>query len=107
MTEVKLPAPVKATLVDDVLAGDVPPGAYCFDQRPIDDSYWGYICFTCPHGCGAYHRLPIGLKSKPPKVEGRATWQWDGNRETPTLTPSIHHIDHWHGFLTKGFFTQA
>jgi len=42
----------------------------------------------------------IGVARGPstaPKV-----WGWDGNEDTPTLTPSIHAIDHWQGFLTAG-----
>jgi len=34
------------------------------------------------------------------------TWQWDGNREAPTFTPSILHTGAdgvvWHGYMTKG-----
>ncbi len=29
-------------------------------------------------------------------------WQWDGNRERPTIAPSIHLIGHWHGFVQDG-----
>ncbi len=30
-------------------------------------------------------------------------WQWDGNIEAPTLTPSIlHHKGEWHGYMTRG-----
>lgn len=29
-------------------------------------------------------------------------WGWDGNEERPTLLPSIHTHDKWHGFLTAG-----
>lgn len=107
MTEVRLPAPVKATPVTDALNSEI-PGAFNLEKATVPGAdYWGYIAFTCPHGCGAYHRLPIGLKSKPGKVDGRPTWEWNGNSEAPTLSPSIHHIDHWHGFLKFGYFVQA
>ena len=36
--------------------------------------------------------------------QSKATWHWDGNREEPTITPSIG-CDHrcgWHGNITKG-----
>lgn len=33
---------------------------------------------------------------------GPRVWGWDGNEEKPTLAPSIHAIDHWHGFLEAG-----
>lgn len=29
-------------------------------------------------------------------------WTWDGNRERPTIAPSIHVIGHWHGFVENG-----
>lgn len=32
----------------------------------------------------------------------KPAWDWDGNREWPTLSPSINVIDRWHGFLRKG-----
>jgi hypothetical protein len=42
-------------------------------------------------------------------IDGSRGWQWDGNREKPTITPSIFHDPsnprsghHWHGFVTAG-----
>jgi hypothetical protein len=33
-------------------------------------------------------------------------WQWDGNREAPTLSPSIDcQICGWHGFIVAGTLT--
>ena len=39
------------------------------------------IVFNCP-GCNQNHELPV-------KGIGTVTWQWDGNINTPTLSPSI------------------
>lgn len=33
---------------------------------------------------------------------GQAQWAWDGNRETPTFTPSIDCVGCWHGFIRNG-----
>lgn len=33
---------------------------------------------------------------------GKRTWGWDGNEEKPTTQPSIHYVDHWHGYLRAG-----
>ena len=33
---------------------------------------------------------------------GDRVWGWDGNEDKPTLTPSIHHVGVWHGFLRAG-----
>ena len=30
------------------------------------------------------------------------SWLWNGNKELPTITPSINVIGLWHGFLTDG-----
>jgi hypothetical protein len=47
--------------------------------------------------------LPISQDNKP------ATWQWNGNKEAPTLTPSIlvwgngkDKSATWHGYLREG-----
>ena len=32
----------------------------------------------------------------------RPSWDWDGNRERPTFSPSINHESCWHGFLRAG-----
>lgn len=58
--------------------------------------------FVCP-GCRAICSIAFI------KVGSYTTWEWDGNREQPTATPSIHHTKTlggcgWHGFLTKGVF---
>jgi hypothetical protein len=34
-------------------------------------------------------------------------WKWDGNREAPTLSPSINVIDRWHGYLKAGKLETA
>lgn len=118
MTEVRLPAPVKAVAVENAFdharfgEDDGRAGVFTLEQAPPDrKGFWGWIVFTCPCGCGSMSRLPIGLNEKPPQGVDpggvKATWQWDGNREAPTLSPSIHHIGHWHGYLRAGFWTQA
>jgi hypothetical protein len=93
-------AVVKARLVDSaVLHAEKRPGDFEFYHhggRSPDDRPDG-IHFWCPCGCG--EMLGAGRFND-------GGWQWDGNREAPTLTPSILHMDgcRWHGFLTKGEF---
>lgn len=43
--------------------------------------------------------IPITLG--PDRGEFRI-WGWDGNQDKPTLTPSIHWVDFWHGFMRNG-----
>jgi hypothetical protein len=34
--------------------------------------------------------------------ERSPSWEWDGNRDAPTLSPSINVINRWHGYLRAG-----
>lgn len=36
-----------------------------------------------------------------------AKWNWDGNIEKPTLSPSIWRKGHWHGWLRNGEFVSC
>lgn len=63
----------------------------------------GGLIIGCP-GCGKLTLLPF----KP--VEVGAAWEWDGDRDQPTLTPSIRHTDvtcGWHGHLIRGKFVEG
>lgn len=72
-------------------------GDWCFIN---DDTY---ICVMW--GDDPFKNMSI-LPVKP--VEGKASWNWNGNKEAPSLTPSI--LVHpypgwtsgWHGYLTDG-----
>ena len=97
-----------ATLIEDIgFDGPVPPGAFEYFSFLGPD---GGILFGCPCGCGE-------MKSVSFRSERRPVWNWDGNREKPTLTPSINILqldqagkqigEHWHGFLTDGEFRSC
>lgn len=71
------------------------------------------LLFGCPCGCGDLRAVDLE-----PGEGRRPRWQWDGNRERPTLTPSILNYqmaegtgerigEHWHGFLTAGEFRSC
>lgn len=55
---------------------------------------------------GEHHMVAI----RPVVQDNGASWEWDGNWDQPTLTPSIHshatfkgqNYTLWHGFVTKG-----
>lgn len=47
--------------------------------------------------------LPVSLGAN---VAGKY-WGWDGNEDQPTLTPSVHCIGHWHGWLRGGEMVEA
>ena len=70
---------------------DLAPGSAQWTEEGSSQS----LIFICPCGCGKVRSVP---------VKGQQKWDWDGNKELPTLTPSILIIGecHWHGFLTAG-----
>jgi hypothetical protein len=114
VAEVRLPAPVKATLVDDIDQHADTPGAFEFVNyykgtpegrgmaRENPAEHPAGMVYVCPCGCGVQGYLAI--RSTKPE---HPSWVWNGKCHSPTLTPSIHHIGHWHGFLTKGVWRQA
>jgi len=57
------------------------------------------LWYRCPCGCGTQSVLRVGTGFKP---DASPSWRWNGSLESPTLTPSVHHVGHWHGWLTDG-----
>lgn len=74
-----------------------------------DDISYDVLVFVCP-GCVAarpgssgIHMLPVNVKEEMDK----ASWEWDGNLELPTLSPSILTMGspfRCHSFLKAGIF---
>lgn len=95
-------APVRFRLVDDLMAegNEGVPGLGKWWASP--DGEQRGLHFWCPCGCGEL----LGVR-----VAGPPAWTWDGNREKPTVSPSILHTTPggcgWHGFLRNGEFTSA
>jgi hypothetical protein len=70
-----------------------------------------FVCPGCVEGGGSgLHMLPVNSTEKAP------SWDWDGNLESPTLSPSIlthtapysetgEPLGICHSFLTNGVFT--
>lgn len=71
--------------------------------EPVPYREHAAIVYRCP-GCNDERCVPVR-----PWPDG-ASWEWDGNVEAPTLTPSILHGDcacKWHGYLTAGEFVSC
>lgn len=49
-------------------------------------------------------RIPIHLGEQ---TEDPNMWGWNGDKEKPTLTPSINVIGIWHGYLREGKLVEA
>ena len=88
--------PVKMTRDDrDVWLDDAPPGTFSVDGF--------FLAFVCPRGqhCGVHVGPVQGL-------DERRVWSWDGNRDAPTLSPSINCGQcGWHGFIRQGTMVPA
>jgi hypothetical protein len=70
-----------------------------------------YIAFRYPHQDsksyppeymetyrGEISHVPVTTGEKQEKY-----WLWDGNREAPTISPSINIVGQWHGFIRNGY----
>ncbi len=68
------------------------PGDYYFADE------YKAIIYMCPTGCGALGNIPLE------PYDNHAYWNWNGDKENPSLTPSIQKLDgcRWHGFFTNG-----
>jgi hypothetical protein len=66
---------------------------------------WEHLWYTCPCGCGAQAPIRVGNGFKP--VTDTASWNWNGSLDRPTLVPSVHHVGHWHGWLTDGVWRSC
>jgi uncharacterized protein DUF6527 len=78
---------------------DIPPGSCEWVENQAGEI--GAMNFVCPCGCGKTHSATLHLEG----ADGNG-WMWNGNREKPTLTPSIgcRTPCGWHGYLTDGVF---
>ena len=61
----------------------------------------------CIDGDTLYVWLPGGVGPDAIKFRCGApgadrVWEWDGNEDKPTLTPSIHAPGQWHGWMRAG-----
>ena len=66
-------------------------------SQPIFDDEFEHIYLWLPGAQG-----PDALRIQKGGPGGDRVWGWDGNVDKPTLTPSIHDVDHWHGWLQTG-----
>lgn len=100
----------------DKFVTEAPAGAFRYTTLygEPDDAPPSGMNFKCPCGCGSIHGARF--RSVEPSA---AVWTWDGNREKPTVAPSLglhpshegHSVGadgyHWHGFLKAGVFEEC
>lgn len=101
MSEVKT-EPVKARFIDkqeeffteDFTARE--PGTLWIDADVHYDDGSIYVWYGCPCGCGHAGAIRIKEGDKPTVAP---SWAWNGSKEAAVLSPSVHHVGHWHGWL--------
>lgn len=76
-----------------------------------DTEYWGILCRLPEPGFGLHSVTIRRTGSQMPVPPKRPSWEWDGNIEKPTLSPSIKSLggdngktEMWHGHLVAGVF---
>jgi hypothetical protein len=99
MGEVKT-EPVIATFCEDIDDVRGKPGAFEFYRE--GDRYPAGMIYCCPCGCGATGALRFR-----PANPAHPSWEWSGSTDKPTLTPSVHHVGHWHDWLTDGVWRSC
>ena len=75
------------------------------------------IVFVFPdkHADGQVSRgwadLPICAAGQSQTADGRVCWEWNGDKEKPTLNPSVVALlgerEQWHGWVRNGELTEA
>lgn len=78
---------------DAVLAGG--PGSFCIHTESDGQRF---IACRLPDGCF----IEIAITPLVAGQHPQPTWDWDGNLDRPTLTPSVHTHGHWHGHFQAG-----
>jgi len=71
------------------------PGDFCWGD--LNEHGVRYLYIVLP----GYNR-PDAIRTKRDVSDGPRCWVWDGNEDKPTLSPSLHWVGHWHGYLKNG-----
>ena len=71
---------------------DMPPGGFCFRNNK-EGQLVMWLCF--PNGSTSVIKIRPYEGSDP-------SWEWDGNEDKPTLSPSVNAVGCWHGWVKSG-----
>jgi hypothetical protein len=76
------------------------PGSWCYLRTP--DGQIRNIAMMLPG-----QTVPQAIDIAPHGTHGRPQWTLSGDLERPTLSPSIHLVGFWHGWLREGRFVSC
>lgn len=76
-------------------------------RDPVAPGQEQAFSFACPmhvRRCGDLVIAGRTARKRDPngKNGGIAQWDWDGNRDLPTFTPSVNCVGCWHGYIRAG-----
>jgi hypothetical protein len=78
---------------------------FIFSDETAEPKWLEFKCQrSTPLATRTHCRIPLMPHQK---LANGASWVWDGNRERPTITPSINCHECWHGFIRNGEFITA
>lgn len=78
------------------------------EAAPGKEAVFSFKCPKYGHACGMLVIAGRTKQKRDPKGAngGSAQWEWDGNREAPTFSPSINCGTEkrpcWHGYIRAG-----
>ena len=110
------PLPMRR-IADDFIRGETPPNQNQYEAELTGDFYWlidelkrRRLVLATPrpdwNNSGALHFLMCEWNIGYLNSNG-AQWTWDDNIDQPTLTPSLHWIGVWHGYVRNGQLVEA
>jgi len=86
---------IKCNSYDEVCAKGV--GAFCFSDSKYTTMFLWIPNTTEPSA------IRVRIEDKP----GQPSWTLTGTENAPTLSPSLHVVGVWHGYLTNGEFISC
>ena len=95
-----------------ILTRDLDPGDWRILKIDRSNNYIFEDAVTVEEATHLFVMLPDRTPGELP-IRGKATqpngdsWEWDGNFESPTVTPSIDATPGWHGWLRNGKMVTA
>ena len=65
------------------------------------------LILAVPHVCGMEGAWLWSDWTLEHPNENGAEWSWNGDEDKPTLSPSLHWVGVWHGFVRNGELVEA
>lgn len=101
--------PMRPVTGNPLLPENGEPGDFVIHDERLATFNKGHIEFICPNRRACL--VPIRLGDPKPGDTGPHRWGYDGNRNAPTLVPSIHCNGRggcgWHGHMSSGKLTNV